>query len=118
MSTQSKNTLRFILPRFQNISLVILHYGNVEVTARQLTTLMLCALIAFNVFSHLAALPLVLRLILTALPILLILPFGWFSIAGRTLDAWLLIILRYRFQRKTHIWQQRSMPARTGKGEA
>ena len=119
MSTQPKNTpQRFIIPRFQNIALVVLNYGNFEVTARQLTVLMLCALIAFNIFSHVAGLPFVVRLILAGLPVLVLLPFGWLSIQGRTLDAWLLVVLRYRLQPKICIWQRRGGPdsATTQKG--
>ncbi len=113
MSIQPKSTPRIIIPRFQNVALVVLNYGNFEITARQLTTIMLCALVAFNVFSHLAGLPIVLRFILAGLPVLILLPFGWVKIAGRTLDAWLLVIVRYQMQPKICVWQQRTIAART-----
>ena len=99
---------RFLIPKFQNVSLIVLSYGPVELTARQLTLLLLAGLIGYNVFHLLAALPVVLRIVLAALPVLLLLPFGFVSIAGRTLDAWLVVLLRYRFEPRTYIWRPRT----------
>jgi hypothetical protein len=45
------------------------------------------------------------RGIVAGLPSLLILPFGWVTIASRPLESWLLILLRYWMEPKLYTWQ-------------
>jgi len=99
---------RFLIPRFQNVALIVLSYGPVELTARQLTLLLLAGLLGYNVYAHLGILPVVLRVILAALLVALLLPFGFVNIAGRSLDAWLIVLARYWVTPRICIWRPRT----------
>jgi hypothetical protein len=101
---------KYIIPKFHDLALVVLSYGVVEITARQLTLILLSGFLAVNLWPHLGAgLPVVVRGIVAGLPGLLILPFGWFSVQGRPLEAWLFVLLRYWMTPRVYTWQSSSL---------
>jgi hypothetical protein len=102
---------KYVIPRFHNLALVVLSYGMFELTARQLTLIMLCGLVAVNLWPHLVGLPLVARVMVAGFPSLFILPFAWITVAGRPLESWLLTLLRYWMEPKVYTWQSSPLPA-------
>jgi hypothetical protein len=113
---------KYIVPRFHDLALVVLSYGVFEITARQLIIIMLCGLVGLNVFPLLPlGLPLVARVILSGLPSLLLLPFGVIAFAGRPLESWLLVFVRYWVEPRLYTWpqqQHRSLPAAAAQAQA
>jgi hypothetical protein len=97
---------KYVIPKFHDLALVVLSYGVIEVTARQLTLILLSGFVVLNLWPDLSDLPLMARAVVAGLPALLILPFGWISIQGRPLETWLFVLLRYWSQPKIYHWQQ------------
>jgi hypothetical protein len=89
---------RYLIPRFHDIHLVVLTYGPLQITARQLTIILVSGLIGVNLWPLLSFFAL--------LPAFLVLPFGWLVIAGRPLETWLLILLRYWLTPKRYCYPQ------------
>jgi hypothetical protein len=98
---------RYQIPRFHDIALVVLTYGPLQITARQLTTILLGGLIGINLWPLLSFFAL--------LPAALVLPFGWASPAGRPLEVWLLILLRYWLQPRVYLWHLPAQPQKKKK---
>jgi hypothetical protein len=107
MASQQK----YVVPRFTDLALVVLSRGSLEVTARQFTLILSGGFIGMNIWPHLAVgLPLLLRVLVAGLPAVVLLPFGWITVAGRPLEAWLLVLLRYWLQPKTYTWRRATTP--------
>ncbi|HLZ55566.1 MAG TPA: hypothetical protein VKR06_01350 [Ktedonosporobacter sp.] len=97
---------RYRVPRFSQVSLTVLEYGPVSITVRQFTVILLAVMTMFNLWRLFSFLPNIWRLCLTALPGVLLLPFGWFLVAGHSLESWLLILLWYGFQPRVCVWRR------------
>jgi hypothetical protein len=80
-------------------------------TARQLLVVLLGCGLAGNLWHDAALLNryslvgVVLRLVLTALPILLAVFVAYYRAAGRPLEVWLIVLLRYWFQPHCFVWR-------------
>lgn len=85
--------------------------GPVALTLRQAGILLLGGCVVFNLWkatrdlTMLGTVGIVIRVILVALPVLICLTFAFGRIAGRSYEAWLLIIWRYLRQPKIYVWQ-------------
>ena len=91
---------RYTIPRFNDLSLIVLTYGPFNVTARQLCITVVAAMVAMNLWHFLQWFALV--------PALLIVPFGWIMISGRPLEAWVFLLLRYWLSPKRYTWVPRT----------
>jgi hypothetical protein len=89
---------KYTIPRFHNTALVVLTYGPFDITARQLSLSVVAVLVVANLWPALSWFSL--------MPALLVLPFGWISIAGRPLEVWGLLLLRYWFTPRIYEWQR------------
>jgi hypothetical protein len=89
--------------------------GPLALTLRQAGILLLGSCVAFNIWkatrdlATLGTVGMVIRVLLVALPILICLAFAFGRIAGRSYEAWLLIIWRYLRQPKVYVWQHLSL---------
>ena len=100
---------KYTIPRFSNTALVVLTYGPLNITARQLCVTVVAVLLAANLWSVLSWFAL--------LPAVLIVPFGWVAIAGRPLEAWVLCLLRYWLTPRVYTWSQEGATLKEQKGE-
>jgi len=80
-------------------------------TAKQLLITLIGGTIGYDIWVHLYALlaygllGLITRLLFSLIPAALALALALVSIAGRPLEIWTLVILRYMQQPKTYVWR-------------
>ena len=84
---------------------------SLSLSARQLLLLLVGAGIGGTIWQHLVILGHssitgeVLRLLLSLPPFLLALLFAWYQYAGRYLEVWLVVLVRYRLRPKRYLWR-------------
>lgn len=111
-STTTIHTLRkHIVPTHLNLPDQVLTLWSFSLSARQLLLLLVGVGIGGTVWQHLAALghrALVgeaLRLLLACLPFLLLFILACYQYAGRYLEVWLLVLVRYHLRPKRYLWR-------------
>jgi hypothetical protein len=89
----------------------VLSVWSLSFSARQLLLLLVGAGIGGTIWQHLVILGHssitgeVLRLLLSLPPFLLALLFAWYQYAGRYLEVWLVVLVRYRLRPKCYLWR-------------
>lgn len=102
---------KHIVPTHLNLPDQVLSVWSLVLSARQLLLLLVGAGIGGTIWQHLAILGHngmpgeVLRLLLSLPPFLLSILLAWYQYAGRYLEAWLVVLVRYRFRPKRYLWR-------------
>jgi hypothetical protein len=102
---------KHIVPTHLNMPDQVLSVWSLSLSARQLLLLLVGAGIGGTIFQHLVILGHygmpgeVLRLLLSLPPFLLALLVAWYQYAGRYLEVWLVVLLRYRLRPKCYLWR-------------
>ena len=88
----------------------VLTWWSFSLSARQLLLLLVGCGLGGTLFQHLADLGHygmpgeVLRLLLSLPPFLLAILLAWYQYAGRYLEVWLVVLVRYQFRPKRYLW--------------
>ncbi len=102
---------KHIVPTHLQMPDQVLTLWSLGLSARQLLLLLVGAGIGGTVFQHLAVLGHngmpgeVLRLLLSLPPFLLTLLLAWYQYAGRYLEVWVVVLVRYQFRPKRYLWR-------------
>jgi len=94
-----------------NVPDKVLTMGSVSLTARQFLILLIGSSLGYNLWHQLHALStyaqvgLVVRLCIALVPALLALAFALAQVAGRPLEVWFFVLLRYWCQPKRFVWR-------------
>ncbi len=102
---------KHIVPTHLNLPDQVLTMWSLSLSARQLLLLLVGAGIGGTVWQHLAVLGHngmpgeVPRLLLSLPPFLLALLLAWCQYAGRYLEVWVVVLLRYQFRPKRYLWR-------------
>jgi hypothetical protein len=105
------STTKHTVPTHMNVPDKVLTVGPVSLTARQFLILLIGSSLGYNLWHQLHALSLyapvglVLRVCLALLPALFALAFALAQIAGRPLEVWFFVLLRYWYQPKRSVWR-------------
>lgn len=98
----------------------VFSFGGLSVSARQFLLLLIGAALGYDLWLHLAILAfgpagMLLRLLFSALPVVLSIALAFLRLAGRSLERWLLVFLRAWGRPKQLVWRsvrfQESIPA-------
>ena len=107
LHTPKKHTV----PTHLNLPDQVLTLWSFSLTARQLLLLLVGAGIGGTIWQHLAlfghdAVPgKIVRLLLSLPPFLLALFIAWYHHAGRYLEIWMVVLVRYRLRQKRYLWR-------------
>jgi len=107
MSTYRKHTV----PTHLNLPDQVLTLWSFNLTARQLLVLLVGGGVSGDLWHALAVLghaPIVVqgvRVLLALLPVVLALVVAWYQHAGRSLEVWCLVLLRYHLQSRRFVWR-------------
>ena len=111
-SNTTIHTLRkHIVPTHLNLPDQVLTLWSFSLSARALLLLLVGGGIGGTVWQHLAALghcALVgeaVRLLLALVPFLLVMVLACYQYAGRYLEVWLIVLLRYHLRPKRYLWR-------------
>ena len=111
-TTQHVHTPRkHIVPTHLQMPDQVLTLWSFSLSARQLLLLLVGCGLGGTLFQHLAVLGYygmtgeVLRLLLSLPPFLLSLLLAWYQYAGRYLEVWLVVLVRYQFRPKLYLWR-------------
>jgi hypothetical protein len=102
---------RHIVPTHLNLPDQVLTLWSFSLTARQLLLLLVGAGLGGTLWQHLAVLGHyavpgeALRLVLALLPFLLALIIACYQYAGRYLEVWCVVLLRYRLRPTRYLWR-------------
>lgn len=102
---------RHIVPTHLNLPDQVLTLWSFSLTARQLLLLLVGGGLDGTLWQHLAVLGQygvpgeVLRLVLALLPFLLALIIACYQYAGRSLEVWCVVLLRYRLRPTCYLWR-------------
>jgi hypothetical protein len=102
---------KHIVPTHLNLPDQVLTVWSFSLSARQLLLLLVGGGIGGTVWQHLAALghhALIgeaLRLLVSLIPFLLLCVLACYQYAGRYLEVWLLVLLRYSLRPKRYLWR-------------
>ena len=102
---------KHIVPTHLNLPDQVLTLWSFSLTARQLLLLLVGGGIGGTLWQHLAmfghyAVPgEILRLLLSLPPFLLALFIAWYQHAGRYLEIWIVVLVRYRLRPKRYLWR-------------
>src|SRR6266700_6437139 len=105
------NPRRHTVPTHLNLPDQVLTLWSFSLTARQLLLLLVGGGIGGTLWQHLAVLGHyavageILRLLLSLPPFLLALFIAWYQHAGRYLEIWMVVLVRYRLRRKRYLWR-------------
>ncbi len=109
--TQARTT-KHTVPTHMNVPDKVLTMGSVSLTARQFLILLIGSSLGYNLWHQLHALStyappvgLVVRLCIALVPALLALAFALAQVAGRPLEVWFFVLLRYWCQPKRFVWR-------------
>jgi hypothetical protein len=115
LSVHSQSTMhtpkKHIVPTHLNLPDQVLTLWSFCLTARQLLLLLVGGGISGTLWQHLTALGHytvlgeVLRLLLSLPPFLLALFIAWYQHAGRYLEIWMVVLVRYRVRPKRYLWR-------------
>lgn len=109
-----------VVPTHLRTPETVLSFGSVSLSARQVLLLLLGSALSYNLWLHLAFLAhvpagLAPRLGCALLPALISLALAFVRLAGRTLDLWLLVLVRFWQRPKRFVWRsvcfQEAVPA-------
>jgi hypothetical protein len=98
------------VPTHLNMPDQVLTVWSLSLSARQLLLLLVGCGIGGTVWQHLAILSHdgipgeILRMLLSLPPFLLALFVAWYQYAGRYLEAWLVVLVRYWLRPKRYLW--------------
>src|SRR5947209_6424908 len=107
----SMRPLKHTVPTRMNVPDKVLTIGPLSLTARQLLILLIGSSLGYNLWHQLhmlsayAFIGLALRLCLALVPALLALAFALAQLAGRPLEVWFFVLLRYGCQPKRYVWR-------------
>ena len=111
-TTQHVHTPRkHIVPTHLQMPDQVLTLWLFSLSARQLLLLLVGCGLGGTLFQHLAILGHsgmpgeVLRLLLSLPPLLLAILLAWYQYAGRYLEVWLVVLVRYRLRPKRYLWR-------------
>jgi hypothetical protein len=102
---------KHIVPTHLNLPDQVLTLWSFSLSARQLLLLLVGAGMGGTVWQHLAVLGHhavpgeILRLLLALLPFLLVLVLACYQHAGRYLEVWLIVLMRYHLRPKRYLWR-------------
>jgi hypothetical protein len=102
---------KHIVPTHLNMPDQVLSVWSLSLSARQLLLLLVGTGIGGTIFQHLVILGHygmpgdVFRLLLSLPPFLLALLLAWYQYAGRYLEVWLVVLVRYRLRPKRYLWR-------------
>ena len=102
---------KHIVPTHLQMPDQVLTLWSFSLTGRQLLLLLVGGGIGGTLWQHLAVLGHLaapgqaLRLLLSLLPFLLVLLIAWYQYAGRYLEVWLVVLVRYRLRPKRYLWR-------------
>jgi hypothetical protein len=111
-STHYVHTLRkHIVPTHLNLPDQVLTLWSLSLSARQLLLLLVGCGLGGSIWQHLVVLghdgaPFeILRFLLSLPPFLLTLILAWYQYAGRYLEVWLVVLVRYQLRPKRYLWR-------------
>jgi len=99
------------VPTHLNLPDQVLTLWSFSLTARQLLLLLVGGGIGGTLWQHLALFGHsavageIVRLLLSLPPFLLALFIAWYQHAGRSLEIWMVVLVRYRFRPKRYLWR-------------
>ena len=99
------------MPTHLNLPDQVLTLWSFSLTARQLLLLLVGGGIGGTLWQHLTVLGHyavageILRLLLSLPPFLLALFIAWYQHAGRYLEIWIVVLVRYRLRPKRYLWR-------------
>jgi hypothetical protein len=99
------------VPTHLNLPDQMLTLWSFSLTARQLLLLLVGGGIGGTIWQHLTVLGYyavpgeIVRLLLSLPPFLLALFIAWYQHAGRYLEIWMVVLVRYRFRPKRYLWR-------------
>jgi hypothetical protein len=102
---------KHIVPTHLNLPDQVLTLWSFSLSARALLLLLVGAGMGGTIWQHLAVLGHhavpgeILRLLLALLPFLLVLVLACYQHAGRYLEVWLIVLMRYRLRPKRYLWR-------------
>ena len=102
---------KHIVPTHLNVPDAVLTLWSFSLTARQLLLLLLGAGMGGDLWKHLVVLGQqavpgqALRIVLALLPFLLALLLACYQYAGRSLEVWTILLLRYALRPKRYVWR-------------
>ena len=102
---------KHVVPTHLNLPDQVLTLWSFSLSARALLLLLVGAGIGGTIWQHLAVLGHhavpgeILRLLLALLPFLLVLVLACYQHAGRYLEVWLIVLVRYRLRPKRYLWR-------------
>src|SRR6266851_9988738 len=120
---------KHIVPTHLNLPDQVLTLWSFSLTARQLLLLLVGGGIGGTIWQHLTVLGHyavageILRLLLSLPPFLLALFIAWYQHAGRYLEIWMVVLVRYRLRPKRYLWcsirtyEQHLYPLVPGEGD-
>jgi hypothetical protein len=121
---------KHIVPTHVQMPDQVLTLWSFSLTARQLLLLLVGGGIGGTIWQHLAVLGHdaipggILRLLLSLPPFLLTLFIAWYRYAGRYIEVWFVVLVRYRLRPKRYLWrsirmyEQHLSPLVPGEGES
>jgi hypothetical protein len=110
-STTIHTPRKHIVPTHLNLPDQVLTLWSFSLSARQLLLLLVGAGIGGTVWQHLATLGhhtlagQALRLFVALVPFLLVMVLACYQYAGRYLEVWLIVLLRYHLRPKRYLWR-------------
>jgi len=102
---------KHIVPTHLNLPDQVLTLWSFSLSARQLLLLLVGAGIGGTIWQHLTVLGHhavageILRLLLALMPFLLVLVLACYQCAGRYLEVWLIVLMRYHLRPKRYLWR-------------
>src|SRR5579864_6221730 len=110
-STTIYTPRKHIVPTHLNLPDQVLTLWSFSLSARQLLLLLVGGGIGGTLWQHLTVLGHdavpgeILRLLLSLAPFLLALFIAWYQHAGRYLEIWMVVLVRYRLRPKRYLWR-------------
>ena len=105
-----RTTRKHIVPTHLQMPDQVLTLWSFSLTARQLLLLLVGGGVGGTLWQHLTLLGYyavpgeVLRLLLSLPPFLLALFIAWYQHAGRYIEIWIVVLVRYRLRPKRYLW--------------
>ena len=110
-STIIRTPRKHIVPTHLNLPDQVLTLWSFSLSARQLLLLLVGAGLGGTVWQHLAMLGhhalagQAVRLVVALVPFLLLTVLACYQYAGRYLEVWLIVLLRYKLRPKRYLWR-------------
>lgn len=111
MSSSPSTYRKHTVPTHLNLPDQVLTLWSFNLTARQLLVLLVGGGVSGDLWHALAVLghaPIVVqgvRVLLALLPVVLALVVAWYQHAGRSLEVWCIVLLRYHLQPRRFVWR-------------